>query len=487
MTGSIIDGDHPYKTRLVVRRPVKAGRFNGVVVLEWTNVTAGRDLEVDWFQSHAHLIRAGYAWVGISAQRVGVDALKAWSPNRYGTLDVTAGGTITNDALSYDIFSQAARAIRHPVGVDPMGGLRVKLVIGDGESQSATRLATYVNSIHPLAGVIDALLLHSSGGMIRTDLDVPVWKILNETDVTGQFSVRQPDTDRFRTWEIAGTSHSDWQLHLGSAHLVIRDLGPQPPDATCARPSRSRVQNHYPQNAIYDHLVRWIEQGTPPPTAPRITVTPGPPVEIVRDNFGNALGGIRLSEHAVPTAVNTGQNTGPSFCILRGTHIPFDDATLAALYPKHGDYVSAVKDVTNENLAAGYILRADAEETIANARQSIVGRGLPCGPLCQNVGPGVSSITKLRDQTAYFQYDAGRAKVLLEALDKATEAIATGDAQGGDKKARKLYSTARDWLTRYVDRVHDLQDAGTIPAATAGYLVDGANALIEEVDQLIGP
>src|SRR5439155_4615505 len=89
----------------------------------WTNVSQGHDNEVDWFQAGAHFVRAGYAWIGVSAQRVGVDALKLWSPGRYGTLDVSDGGTITNDALSYDIFAAAARAVDGRASADVMGGL----------------------------------------------------------------------------------------------------------------------------------------------------------------------------------------------------------------------------------------------------------------------------------------------------------------------------------------------------------------------------
>src|SRR3954447_20851684 len=33
-TGTIADGDHPYKTRIVVRRPADAKRFNGTVLVE---------------------------------------------------------------------------------------------------------------------------------------------------------------------------------------------------------------------------------------------------------------------------------------------------------------------------------------------------------------------------------------------------------------------------------------------------------------------
>ena len=122
-TGSVIDSGHPYRTRMVVRRPASARKFSGTVVMEWQNVTAGYDFDAGWELSYDNIIRRGYAWIGVSAQRVGVHqpvtGLKEWSPNRYGTLDVTQGGAILDDALSYDIFSQAAQAVRSPTGVDP--------------------------------------------------------------------------------------------------------------------------------------------------------------------------------------------------------------------------------------------------------------------------------------------------------------------------------------------------------------------------------
>jgi len=75
-TATIVDGGHPYKTRIVVRRPAAAARFNGTVIVEWNNVTAGHDLDIDWFQTHEHLTRSGYVWVGVTPQRIGVEALK---------------------------------------------------------------------------------------------------------------------------------------------------------------------------------------------------------------------------------------------------------------------------------------------------------------------------------------------------------------------------------------------------------------------------
>ena len=81
----------------------------------------------------------------------------------------------------------------------------------------------------------------------------------------------------------------------------------------------ARVPTHDVVGHAYDLLVRWIKTGTAPPSAPRIQIAafgaPGTPSVIARDDLGLALGGIRLSELAVPTAQNVGVNTGPGACV----------------------------------------------------------------------------------------------------------------------------------------------------------------------------
>jgi alpha/beta hydrolase family protein len=66
----------PYKTRVVVYRPIDPQNFNGTVVVEWLNVSGLIDADPDWTQTHNELIRDGFAWVGVSAQAVGLNALK---------------------------------------------------------------------------------------------------------------------------------------------------------------------------------------------------------------------------------------------------------------------------------------------------------------------------------------------------------------------------------------------------------------------------
>lgn len=384
-TGSVTSSNHPYKSRMIVRRPAEAAKFNGIVVVEWVNVTSGYNLDALWQSSAAFFMRNGYAYVGVSAQRVGVHqastGLVSWSPARYGTLDVTAGGTITDDSLSYDIYAQAAKAIASPGAVDPLGGLpRPRVLLAAGVSQSEGRLVTYYNSIEPLHKLFDGYYLFLGlGGKLRTDIDVKALKINTENDVLllSEGAARQPDSDRLRTWEIAGASHVSYGSTLVRTPLLVRDGLPSS-STTCNKPALSRVSPGPVLNIGYPHLVNWIRDGREPPKAEPITLatvgtpagTPAAqaqPSVATRDARGNALGGIRVPTHAVPTATNTGVNSGSGFCILFGSHEPFDAATLRTLYTDKADYVAKVRASAQANVAAGFMQQQDANAIIAEA------------------------------------------------------------------------------------------------------------------------
>jgi Alpha/beta hydrolase domain len=154
-------GSSDYTTRMVVLKPTDPTRFNGTVLVEWLNVSGGIDAPALWMMAHREILRAGYAYVAVSAQRVGVDggesllgvdmSLKSQDPARYGSLQHPG------DALSYDIFSQTGELARN-VAPD------VKHVVAVGESQSAMFLTTYINAVDPLARVYDGFLVHSRFG-----------------------------------------------------------------------------------------------------------------------------------------------------------------------------------------------------------------------------------------------------------------------------------------------------------------------------------
>jgi len=386
-TGSILDGGHPYVTRLVVRRPENPEQFNGVVIVEWLNVTGGTDKDIDWWQSGPHLLRNGYAYVMVSAQQMGIDTMQDWSPQRYGELDITHDGAVDNDALSFDIFSAVAKAISRNdraanANLDILGGLQAEMLIATGHSQSASRLATYLNNVHPHEPIYDGFMVHGGGGRIRDDGAAKIFKVMAETDMRRRAAEPQPDTETFRQWEVAGSSHVDeiFELEFAKVRNLRAGLpidGVAPRDTACALPPYSRVPFRDVMDAAFEHLVVWIRDDLAPPRAEPLRVRRMlPELEFQRDEHGNVLGGIRLAAHAVPVAKNTGMNSGTvnRFCFLYGSHEPFDGQLLDSLYPSHSAYVNRVRQVVGENVADGYILPFAAAETLRAAEASDIGR-----------------------------------------------------------------------------------------------------------------
>jgi hypothetical protein len=397
-----------YKTRIIVRRPIDASKFNGTVVVEWLNVSGGLDTAPDWIFAHTLLMRDGYAWVGVSAQRVGIEgadnplgvdlSLKMINPARYGSL-VHPG-----DTFSFDMFSQVAAALRSTGGVQPLAGLVPARILAAGESQSAFRMVTYVNAIHPLVHQYDGFLIHSRGDdasplsqspqavieapsptFIRTDVDVPVLTFETESDLLllGFLKARQKDGKRLRTWEVAGTSHADlYQLGAG-----WQDKGPGALDTTYSKLNSQPVPgiiicespvnqgpHHYVFAAAIAQLDRWVRnKKLAPPHSPRLKIAKSGDAYVL-DKQGNAKGGIRTPAVDAPiltlSAFGQSQN---GFCGLFGTTTPLDPATVKALYPTHDKYVKAVKRSAKRAAKKGFVLDVDATAIIDAASASHVG------------------------------------------------------------------------------------------------------------------
>ena len=394
-----------YTTRAVVMRPIDPGRFNGTVVVEWLNVSGGVDAGPDWILAHNELVREGFAWVGVSAQKVGVDALKSSDPQR-GDAVRYAGLSHPGDSFSYDIFSQAGQAI-HANPEAMLGGLTPEHLIAAGESQSAGRLVTYIDAVHPLVHVYDGFLVHSRGAggaalsqapqpsvpvptpaPIRDDLGVPVLVFQTETDVfNSNLNARQPDTDTYRLWEVAGTSHFDFyglsigMTDIGDGQGAVAVLASmqnptnQPnPNFTCQSPINTGPA-HFVLDAAFSRLNQWVADGVVPPVAPRLQTTGVGPVVFATDANGNVVGGIRTPAVDAPVAKLSGLPQGGSqFCFLFGTTVAFTPSQLAALYKTHGQFVSAWSQATEAAHAAGFLVGADAEELQSAAAHSDIGK-----------------------------------------------------------------------------------------------------------------
>ncbi len=401
-----------FKTRMVLRRPQNPARFNGTVVVEWHNVSGGLDAAPDWLFLHRHLVREGFAWVGVSAQKAGIDGgglvpgmpLKQANPDRYASL-VHPG-----DAFAFDIYTQVGRSL-NAAGSGPLGSLDVQRIIAVGESQSAGFLVSYVNAVDPLERFFDAFLIHGrpgtappldgdfiraprdgdlsnvsalmgAGHRIREDARVPVLTFQSETDVVtlGGGRARQPDSERFRLWELAGAAHFDTYGLVASQTdhegVAIEELSlkmaptDKPMGLPADTPVNSGPQQHYVLGAALSHLDRWVRDGTPPPKAPRLESVDAEGTELVRDDLGIVCGGIRTPWVEAPSAVLSGDAPGgEGFMFLFGKTVNLDAATLAQLYPGGPDEHRRRFDAaTAQAVKEGFLLEADADEIRALAR-----------------------------------------------------------------------------------------------------------------------
>jgi hypothetical protein len=384
----------PYETRILVRKPADPRRFNGTVVVEWLNVSFNVDIDPDYLYESQELTDAGYAWVGVSAQVLGVSGplgLKAWDPARYGALQHPG------DTFSYSIFSQAARSLLDPRGARPLGSLRPRVLLADGESQSAGRMVTYANAIQPVDRLFDGLLIHSRGAggapisqapqaaspmpsvaFLRPDIGVPALTVETETDILanglGFLPATQPDTRMSRLWEVPGTSHVDATEVGQSSSEIFRDV-PTFPNTNCAL-APDDGDERFVMDAAVARLDHWASTGVPAPAAARIDIANG---AYVKDQFGNTLGGLRTPAVDAPTATLSGTgNSGPNpVCFLLGTTTPLAADRLAALYPLHSDYVAAVQRATATAIHQGFVLPADGARIDQLAAASSVGLPAP--------------------------------------------------------------------------------------------------------------
>lgn len=389
------DASAPYRTRIVVRAPAKAADFSGNVFVEWLNVSGGVDANPEWASVREEIERAGDAWVGVSAQRIGVEGgpvlvkvdvpgaegaigkgIKAIDPERYGTLEHPG------DGYSFDMFTQVARAVRNG---DGMNGLHPKRVIAAGESQSAFALVTYFNGVQPLTHAFDGFFVHSRGAVglplvapgkyadiagsiagtssiFRTDQTTPVLDIQTETDVTSilnSYAARQPDRDHFRLWEVAGTAHADAHLIGASADLM-----------NCGVPINDGPM-HIVAKAAWRALDTWLTAGTAPVVAPRLKVTGTTPA-IQRTADGIAIGGIRTPPVDVPVAVLSGTpSPNPStICLLLGSAVSLSAARIAQLYPSRAAYLERYTRRANATIKAGFALAQDRRALLGFAEPS---------------------------------------------------------------------------------------------------------------------
>jgi hypothetical protein len=199
---------------------------------------------------------------------------------------------------------------------------------------------------------------------------------------TGAFGTAdQPLPANVRMYDIAGGSH-----------VVV----PRAP--TCTLPP-GHLDWAPVSRALLLRLDAWVSLNAEPPASelmplesasgePPALRSPGKLSAAViqvpkRDQDGNALGGVRLPDIAVPTGTNGGQNRPQTFtCMLVGSFSPFaatkaerertGDVRLSIeeRYHDREDYVNRVRIAAQDLLARGFLLSDDAAVIVQEAASS---------------------------------------------------------------------------------------------------------------------
>jgi hypothetical protein len=368
--------------------------------------------------------------------------LKGFNPTRYAALNwpyVPSPDDNPNDGvydgITFDIAAQIGALFKVNGPTSPIHNYEVRHVFESGFSQDGSFTFTQADIFHALErlpgnrGVYDAYVPMGTNGPSNLDFgltpagllpaadprnkmqprEVPVIQVDTETEIflgtliAGGLSFQRPDSDapndRYRLWEVPGGSHvsNDLRdpvltLQLNFAELTHITPASLPPNGCTHQQfvngptvgiSGVVDPNDFPfafvQNAAFADLIEWVDFGLPPPHAAGITVdiTKTPP-QIVRDQFGNAEGGVRTPFLDVPATTYVPTDTAAQttllsgFCILDGYNIPFSDAQLDQLYPSHGAYVSRFAEDAATLVRKRLWLIPDAIEAIGRAEEANV-------------------------------------------------------------------------------------------------------------------
>jgi hypothetical protein len=364
----------PYTTRVVVFRPSKA-KFNGTVVLDWVNVTAQFENAVDTMEARELLMRDGYAFVHVSAQKAGLCCSpltpQVWDPVRYASINHPG------DQFSNDMLSQIAQAFRTPKrgGPDPLAGMRPKAILAVGQSQSASRLHGYVSTWQSKARVIDGFLIHGGGAKtFPVKLTGKVIHLLSDMEANPAPPTKDPS---YRLWEVAGSAHSDYYIGYQSVFgLGPRVLAHQPPankasylqtmDAAGTYGEKrvdplysacvlagSTMPMHYATGTAISQLNRWVRTGRAAISTPRYRFAADGNQAL--DAHGNPLGGLRLPPIEAPIATYNSTQ-----CPLGGTTTAFTDSEITALYPTFAAYWAKMRAATDRAVKAQWVVPYDA-------------------------------------------------------------------------------------------------------------------------------
>ena len=372
----------PYRTRIVVRRPIDSGRFSGLVLAESMHPSGNA-----WMFHFTHRYSMTEGHVALDILTSTHEPFVEFNGGRYKDLQVLPG-------QAPEILAQAGALMKSRQS--PIAGLPLRKMVLAGTSASAGVLINYLPAhtvlrLADMKPIYDGFLPTSSGATIAARMnaggserpvDVPIvqvptmTEVASATGVTGRQDSDEPG-NQFRVYEF-----------VGMAHIDSRDAASYYPDP-CRLPISRFPMAAYMSVALH-HLWQWVDKGTVPPRADRIWIDRNEANDgsmMALDEHGNARGGIRNPYADVPAKKYGVRNSGAvppipnahpfvavrgpeaqnQLCGLAGYEIAMTPQQLKKLYKDKKDYQTRVARRYDELMKQGWALPVYREVVLADA------------------------------------------------------------------------------------------------------------------------
>ena len=351
---------------------------------------------------HMALVSEGHGYTMVASQRAPLENhVKPSDPTRYASLDIpllesTQSGGVDGpesdspmaaqqrelerqEPVSNAILSQVGALLKDNSPDGPFARMEVTYLVMGGSSQTGGTTLRYIRDAHATArrpdgsAIYDGYFPALAGGTDPVGRrDVPVIHALGEGDMMGgrPLGYRRPNSDdpddRFRLYEFVGVSHVPTRGVSTAAQIF-----PLLADASNPDDQLSQFPSAMFYFAALHNLIEWVTKGIAAPRSALIEVDADG--HIVRDEHGNARGGVRLSYIDVPFATFIARSPGGDmYRGMIGQQIPFSRETLAALYPSHEEYVAKVRQCLQSLTDDRWIFPQDAAELLAEAEAAAI-------------------------------------------------------------------------------------------------------------------
>jgi hypothetical protein len=383
VSGSV-DGK-PYETALLVRKPKDPAKFSGVVAVETLHAQGA----IPFWGQRDVLMGGGHGWAMVVSQRSALEAFnKKLNPTRYASLQIPeAPATSANpmapspqDAISQEIMTQVGALLKSNASNGPFARMKVKYLIMGGSSQTGMTTLRYIQESHAKARLPDGKPIYDGYLPMEafpigpiTGGNAAVIHVVGEGDFGlfralgrgAAFTIRADSdapNDRFREYEFPAASHVPTR-GIADPKVIFATLS----NVTIPGEHLSQFPTPPFYSATLINLINWVTKGVSPPKAPPIEIAND---EIVRDEYGNAKGGVRTPYVDLPTvryiaSAPAGDSTNPARRMI-GLQEAIPAEKLQSMYNSRAEYLKRFDQEIDRLVAERWLQPKDGEQLKAD-------------------------------------------------------------------------------------------------------------------------